>query len=461
MHLLEVGKVYSAKNLGSIIAAYKSLRTALGELLADEALNDPEDAPKEDEKPPTKVKEAASWSLSDTANALARELAEKVPNAYILDIFPEENLIVYQVGWRGGYYECGYAIDATGVATFTDPIEVSRKVNYVRTSDGAPTPIPITTDESAQVEIIGNEVALIERAVTDNGLTMLKLISPGSGSSGYYGEEVLKRDGPKVFVKGLHNFIDHPTAQEEAQRPEGSIDRLGSILAENAQWRDSYIDTSGVDQGKGLYARAQVTPDFREKLNTIAGDIGVSIRAVGQARIGTIDGKQQPIIETITQAKSADYVTLAGRGGKVIELLESARIKGVDAMAIDDKQLQELQESNRALADQVHSLRGALVRNQADQVVTHTLTAYPTLPAQVKQRITASIGALELPINEAGSLDQTKLVEAVKLAITNETAYLAQLGAGQLKGLGGLALQEGASQETLAKQIADNLAALG
>jgi hypothetical protein len=47
---------------------------------------------------------------------------------------------------------------------------------------------------------------------------MLKLISEGVGSSGYYPKEVLQRDGPKVFTKGLFNLIDHPTPQQEKEQ---------------------------------------------------------------------------------------------------------------------------------------------------------------------------------------------------------------------------------------------------
>jgi hypothetical protein len=91
---------------------------------------------------------------------------------------------------------------------------------------------------------------------------MLKLISEGVGSSGYYSKDVLKRDGPKVFTKGLFNLIDHPTAQQEKDRPEGSVLNVGSTLMEDAKWYDSWKDKNGTDQGAGLYAPATLSRRF-------------------------------------------------------------------------------------------------------------------------------------------------------------------------------------------------------
>src|SRR5699024_8234571 len=125
---------------------------------------------------------------------------------------------------------------------------------------------PVVT-ESADVELSTESVSLVERAVKNDGTAMLKLISPGKGSSGYYSEDVLKKAvQDKVFSKGLHNLIDHPTAQDESALPEGSIDNLASTLKEDAIWLDTYEDAIGTDQGSGVYAPATVVPEFREKL---------------------------------------------------------------------------------------------------------------------------------------------------------------------------------------------------
>lgn len=469
--LNEAGATYNKKNRSALLNAYQSLRTALAELLAGDMLDgetdDSEEKPAKNASKDKEQREAATWSLSDTASALGRELSEKIPNAYILDIFPQENLIVYQVGWRGGYYQASYSVDETGVATFGDPVEVSRKVSYVPTSDNDPAPaMSMPVDESATVEIETDTVQLVERAVNDNGEVMLKLISPGIGSSGYYSAEVLKRDGPRVFVKGTHNLIDHPTVAEESARPEGSISNLGSTLTENAQWYDSWRDKDGNDHGAGLYAKAKVKSSFREDLNVIAPDIGVSIRARGKAHMGTVDGKSMPIVDTIEAVKSVDYVTLPGRGGKVIELAESKRasatITEVDPMPVDEKQFEELRESNKTLLGLVETLRAQINTQNAATIIDSALHSYPTLPAQARARVRASVAALALPLNESGAVDGVKLVESVQSAVVAETTYLAQLGVGQVVGLGASlpANNLAESRAALEKSIADNLAAL-
>ncbi|MGE4535418.1 hypothetical protein, partial [Halomonas sp.] len=85
-------------------------------------------------------------------------------------------------------------------------------------------------EESADLEIIGDLVPLVEKAVRRDGTVPIKIIQPGWGSSGHYSKAVLQRDGPKVFTKGLHMYIDHPTPTEEAERPERSVNGLGGVL---------------------------------------------------------------------------------------------------------------------------------------------------------------------------------------------------------------------------------------
>lgn len=428
MHIKEVGKTYSNKNFKHLITAYQQLKAALGQLLADDAIDGTaSEDDKDDDANEKPVKEASTWSLADRASALGRDLSELHQNAYILDIFPEENKIVYQVGWRGSYFERPYTMDESGVATFGDPIEVTRKVSYVPTSDQQAAPV----SESAEIELTTSEIALIEKAVDQSGTVMLKLISPGVGSSGYYSEAVLKRDGPKVFTKGLHNLIDHPTAQEEKDRPEGSITNLGSTLTEDARWYDDYKGN-----GAGLYAPAKVVPTFRETLNTIASDIGTSIRAKGKARKGLIDGKEMPIIESIDRAISVDYVTLPGRGGKVIELMESARNKGDHEMTVDQVQFDQLQEANRKLTDQIARLNEAQARVSASAVVASVLQTYPTLPKPAKVRIATLFETSTLPFADNGALDKAALTEQIKNAVAIETAFLAELGIGRVQNLG-------------------------
>ena len=152
------------------------------------------------------------------------------------------------------------------------------------------------------------------------GTFLLQLISPGTGSSGTYTESALKQaadDG--VFKAGTLSFIDHLTEDQEWSRPEGSLKDLAGVLAEDARWDDRL---------NALVAEATIFEHWRPILEDMKDSIGVSIRAVGEAE-DTADGR---VITKITEARSVDFVTRAGRGGRVLEILESARPTTIDGI---------------------------------------------------------------------------------------------------------------------------------
>lgn len=403
----------------------------------------------------------SAFARNDELNILSSELKEDIDaNAYILDVY--DTNLVYATGYDWSdtgknTYQIDYTVTDNGDVTWSTPIEVVRKVTYVPT-------VMESVSESADIDITTGEIALVEKAISNDGTVMLKLISEGVGSSGYYSADVLKRDGPKVFTKGLFNLIDHPTSQQEKERPEGSVLNVGSTLKEDAKWYDSWKDKNGIDQGAGLYAPATVKPTFREDLSVIANDIGMSIRAKGKARKGLVDGVEMPIIESIDKALSVDYVTLPGRGGRVIDMMESAKnvstlvIKEeTNTMAVDEMEFTKLQEANRKLSDQVARLTEATARATALQSVDSVLTTYPTLPKSAKARVRRAFESNELAFTESGTLDTTKLVESIKNAVADETAYLTQLGVGTVRGLGSIPLTEHSDPEKMFKEFAESL----
>lgn len=196
--------------------------------------------------------------------------------------------------------------------------------------------------EIRETQIVTSDaIPLAEQAVGDAGTALVKLIAPGWGSSGFYGAEMLKRDGPRVFHEGLHMYWDHPTTTEERERPEGSLTTLAGALTENARWAES-------PAGPGLYARVKVFEGFRPTLAEIAPHIGVSIRAFGRFEQGDAEGRTGPIVTELTAAASVDYVTLAGAGGQVVSMFEEAKRKGGD---VEDDDTATLEEARRRLQE--------------------------------------------------------------------------------------------------------------
>lgn len=160
------------------------------------------------------------------------------------------------------------------------------------------------------------------------GRFLVQLIDVGWGSSGYYSSEVLEAAAKNgVFSKGTHMYIDHPTASEQYERPERSLRDLAAVLAEDARF-DADLQS--------LVGEAQVFGPYRPVLNEMKDSIGVSIRAAAEVTEGgEAEGKRGRIIDALVEGLSADYVTHAGRGGKILQVLESAR-SGVDEATAND-----------------------------------------------------------------------------------------------------------------------------
>jgi hypothetical protein len=149
------------------------------------------------------------------------------------------------------------------------------------------------------------------------GRFLVQLITPGWGSSGYYPQDVLEsaaRD--RVWPAGTHMYLDHPTESETYERPERSVRDLAAVTVENARW----------DPTRGaLVAEARVFSPWRQPLAEMLDVIGVSIRGAAEGEMGEAEGRRGRVFTRLVEGTSVDFVTHAGRGGKVLQVLESAR----------------------------------------------------------------------------------------------------------------------------------------
>lgn len=156
---------------------------------------------------------------------------------------------------------------------------------------------------------------------TKAGHMKLVLITPGKGSSGNYSEEVLRQaEADGVFGAGTLSFIDHATDGQEWERPEGSIKDLAGVLTEDAHWDD---------EAGGLVAEAKIFEHWRPVIESMHESVGVSIRASGEVE-ESATGRN---ITKLVEARSVDFVTRPGRGGRVLSLLESQRPTTLDEIA--------------------------------------------------------------------------------------------------------------------------------
>lgn len=248
----------------------------------------------------------------------------------------------------------------------------------------------------------------------------IRLISPGKGSSAFYPKEVLKRDGPNVFKAGTHVYLNHPTAAEEASRPEGDVKNLAGVLSTAAVWHESH------PKGPGLYARMKVFADHGQMVEEKAPHVGMSIRASGIAESGQKrDGL--PILKELTSAESVDIVTKPGARGAIFT--EAARgtenLEEADEMTADE--VKKLVESS------VRPFREKALKSEAKDKAYELLEGV-TLPKLAKDRI---VGRVVEALDLTEAIDEKKLGELLVSEAKAEGQYLASVtGAGRVVGMG-------------------------
>lgn len=310
-----------------------------------------------------------------------------------------------------------------------------------------------------------------EAAVRSDGSIDVVIITPGWGSSGYYSAEVLERDGPRVFTSGLHMFLDHPGMTEMVDRPERTVRDLAAVLTSDARW-----DATGPD-GPGLYATAEVLPSFRQLIDEIAPHIGVSIRAGGMFEWGEADGREGWIIQALIEAASVDFVTVPGRGGRVLEIMESAQRRAEEDRHMSDETIRAAQEAQRAaesrataaetaaaaheatiaqrdtriaeLEEEVARFREADILGRARGIVTARVAEVAEFPDVTRARLVESI-AVNPPVRD-GALDEAALGQRIEAAVLSEREYIASIRTTRVVDMGATEAAGGDDFDTAAK----------
>lgn len=163
------------------------------------------------------------------------------------------------------------------------------------------------------------------------GRVRLQLIDAGWGSSGYYSPQVLENAATEqVFGKGTHVFFDHPSESERHDRPERSVRDLAMVLDEDATYDPA---------SSALVAEAKVIGPYRDLVtdDVFMEAVGMSIRASADTTIGEADGRKGTIVTQLIEGVSVDLVTRAGRGGRILAAVESARADMREATASDTR----------------------------------------------------------------------------------------------------------------------------
>lgn len=241
----------------------------------------------------------------------------------------------------------------------------------------------------------------------DGGTLRVRVIDAGRGSSGIYPADTLAEAAKsRVFARGTLMYADHPGVEESYDRPERSIKDLAGVLATDAV----YDPTT-----KALEADVQVFSHWAPIIREMGPHIGVSIRA--SAEVDESSGV--PTIRRITRAESVDFVTTAGRGGKVLSLGEAAAPSNEAILTEAARYLTETTPAP-AGAHQESPPQGAVPKEEPVSE-TPTQTPAPIAEANTAQAVSEAARIAEL---EAAVQESRNTIEAGKAQVrkANQTA---------------------------------------
>lgn len=315
------------------------------------------------------------------------------------------------------------------------------RAKALNATDELPEDWNVSEAAAGPTELTGDLVPLVEKAVKTDGSAKIKIIQAGQGSSGFYPEDVLKRDAG-VFAAGTHIYLDHPSASDETNRPERSVRDLAGSLTGPAVWEEHGA------AGPGLYAPVKFIDSVAPHINAIAPISGMSIRASGRAGTREIDGKKVRTIEGLELAHSVDVVTRAGAGGRVVDLIESARTgaprnPSQEGKTVTDEEARALREALEQAQNDIKDLQAekgrmseALLFAETRDFVSGEL-AQIEMPEKTRARIVAE-QATKPVLTEAGKLDRDGMRTQLRAKATEELDYLkSTTGYTGVRGMGG------------------------
>jgi hypothetical protein len=378
---------------------------------------------------------AVSKAIDDAINAGEDMDLDGDNDAYcccwIVDMYP--SIAIYSMD--GNLFRIQYHVNADGSVILGTPYPVERSYTDLAT----PPAEDDATEAASRVLVIGTQqLELKESYNAEKGVMRVRVIQPGfnKSKSRFYPAEVLKRDF-KIF-EGAKMFADHQTEKESDQRPEGSVHN----------WVANLQNVFAEDDGNVYGDSILIDPAFKAKMaelnkQNLLGEMGVSIRAIGEATDATEEGTDHEYkqVNALLASRSVDFVTYAGAGGQVeamesdanaddVDLVSEAELRSrrPDLVSLIESKAQrsakndmktveeQLKEANETIATQKAALaESAKKQNQAVAAVALSkLLGESKLPEVAKKRLQAQFANAE---SDAG----------MKEAIEGESAYLKSL----------------------------------
>lgn len=141
-----------------------------------------------------------------------------------------------------------------------------------------------------QQELTSDVGPLSESAFKPEGTFLVRIISEGWGSCGYYSRKLLT-ESANLYKAGTKMYINHATRSELKERPEQDLNQLAAYFVKESAWWDD----NGI-YGPGLYQEAKALPNYIDFLIEAAPAIGTSHYVFGKTRNGEAAGRKGPIV---------------------------------------------------------------------------------------------------------------------------------------------------------------------
>ncbi len=167
-------------------------------------------------------------------------------------------------------------------------------------------------EKASGAALLSETWRLIESPTPSGKRYKARLIDAGEGSSGIYTPEALQQAATdRIFAKGTRIHLDHPRRSDDRDLPERSVKDWCGVLDEDAVYNPD---------AQALEAAIRIFSPYQQMIAEMWDQVGMSIRAWADTE-PTPSGK--PKITRFTEAGSVDFVTQAGRGGRLLQVLES------------------------------------------------------------------------------------------------------------------------------------------
>lgn len=271
-----------------------------------------------------------------------------------------------------------------------------------------------------------------------------RIIKPGQGSSGFYTEEAIRDTGALAFPIGTKSNADHQGFNAWMEQPAGSVTSLIGALVSTPEWLPDD------PEGPGLYSTIEFGTEWAPVVEQFKDVLGLSISAGGIVKTDergeemyTAEGS--PIIGGFVPSplNTVDLVTVAGAGGKLLELAESYtgpmlkplnEIRAKIGSEVSGTELHNDGKDNGMTPEEIQALKEALVAAITAAIEPLKEALVPVKPTEDADQapeiseVVEAVVAADLPKSaRAKVLAAVKGGAKIEEAITAEKTYIADL----------------------------------